>query len=88
MAKCSQCGGKVGRDDYLCPQCGRAEPRRDASDMGFAGFGIALALIAFFLIVPFMLLRASTSLPLWACILISVPSGGALCYIACKMADM
>jgi hypothetical protein len=88
MAKCSQCGGSVGRDDYLCPRCGKTEPRREASAMGFAGMGIALALIVFFFTVPFMLLRIGTSLPIWACTLISVPAGAVLSFLACKMADM
>jgi hypothetical protein len=53
-----------------------------------AHFTALVALLLFMCAIPFALLRAGTSLPLWADILISIPVGPLLLYIGIKlMAD-
>jgi hypothetical protein len=47
-----------------------------------------LALLVFMCAIPFLLLRAGTTLPLWIDILISLPTGPLLLYTGIKlMAD-
>jgi hypothetical protein len=64
------------------------ENKRASKSSDIARFVAFLALLLFMHAIPFLLLRTGTSLPLWADILISIPTGPLLLFAGIKfMAD-